>query len=260
MNPVHPIRADHTSTKGPQHPAEDLEAQIRGIRASMTDHPLTRTRGVRPARAGGVVCYDDQQDITSYVPGPQHVCTQEQWAEIGAFVRDAVRKAPPTTPLGALGRMSNTTSFVRWCLLADVPLTVESIFTPTRVEAYTAELTRSGRSPRAVSSVRSTLRTVGIACTKKAPWPRPPAQLRRGGYVNAPYSAEDISQFWEACLAQPTRHRRHVMATILALGLGCGLSSYELYFLETSHIIEHPNTRGCGSSCCRTASCRSGTP
>lgn len=212
---------------------------VQGVRANQTRRGVSPTRAFPPVRAGGRTCFTPQEVFMAYVPGPQHEVSPDIWAEIGSFVRQCVSKATCESPATAKTRMSYAAAFVGWCHRHDVPLRAEAVFTPERVEAYAFSALK-GRPPRSVAAIRGALRTIGFACTKKAPWSRPPTALRKNAYLAAPYTPEEIEGYWACTDAQATPRRQHIFQLLLAAGLGAGLSSRETFELHASDILTHP--------------------
>ena len=216
-----------------------FDAAVDAVRASQ--RATTGKAGeFPPVRAGGVTCTTPAEVFAAYRPAGRHETSNEVWQEIGGFVRECVSKAPCDSPATAKARMSYATAFVAWCHAQDVPLGAEAVFTPERVETY-AVAVLAGRPKRSAAVIRGALRTIGLACTKKAAWPRPATPLRQNAYLAAPYNASEVAGYWAAADAQATRHRTHVFRALLALGLGAGLSSTEMFDLHAAHVLTYPD-------------------
>lgn len=243
MSSVHPKTTDPTiptlTTDALR--LEKFREDVARLRASVDADLVYRPGQPAPVQIAGVQCYTGEQVVALYKPGPQHDCTSQEWYECRHKVREWVGLSLPASPSTTLRRIILTTAFVSSCMRDDVPLNAEAMLTPERVEQYVALYPR--RSLRSLSTLRSELRSVGIAATTRAAWPRPPADYGSRNAA-APYSGATIAAYWDACLAQSTSHRRHVMATILSLGLGAGLRRAEMYELRTSHVVHHPVHEG----------------
>lgn len=216
-----------------------FRSEVEQIRASIDGELVFHPGRPKPCRVGGVMCHTSARVIAAYVPSSAHPCTQSEWRQISELVRDCVRLSISASPSTTLARMQTTAAFVAWCLRSDVPLHAETMFTPPRVEQYVATQ-MAHRNPRGQASVRTELRCVGRACTTRAGWDRPAPRLDTGPRVGAPYTPDEVSGLWSAALAQSTTRRRHVLATVLTLGLGAGLSNTEMFELRTSQVLEHP--------------------
>lgn len=158
----------------------------------------------------------------------------ETWRLIGPLVRDVVARTGFPT-LGAFhSAMSVVAGLVEWAHSDGITLDVESVFTPTAIDRYTAvgmpHLVARSRSTR-----RATLRTVARAVTVKAPWEPKPETLARNT-MRAPYSVADIDRLWEIALQQPDGQRRRSAKTLFTLGLGAGLNPSELLNVTAAHV------------------------
>lgn len=182
------------------HPPADFDDLVTAARSRHSGRVFTP--GTHPpVRAGGTTCATPAEVFAAYRPGPQHGVTGEVWAVIGGFVRDCAAKASCESPATARTHMCYAAAFVAWCQANDVPLRAEVVFTPERVETYAfTELV--GRPERSVSVIRGALRTIGLACTRKAAWSRPPMALRQNAYLAEPYTDEDVAGLWAAVDAQ----------------------------------------------------------
>ena len=219
----------------------DLTAFDAAISRARSTYPTTHAERHGPAvRAGSRTCGTPEEVFAAYRPAGRHETSNEVWQEIGGFVRDCVSKTPCDSAATAKARMSYATAFVTWCHTQDVPLLAEAVFTPERVETY-AVAVLAGRPRRSVAVIRGALRTIGIACTKRAAWPRPATPLRKNAYLAAPYATADVAGFWSAADAQATGRRTHVFRTLLTLGLGAGLSSAEMFDLHADQVLTHPD-------------------
>lgn len=240
MSSAHPISVTTpTAEPGAPQRLSAFHAEVERVRASLDGELVFHPDRPKPCRVGGVMCHTSAQVIAAYVPSPSHPCTQSEWRKISGLVRDCVRLSVTASPTTTLARMQTSTAFVAWCLRSDVPLHAEVMFTPPRVEQYVATQ-MAHRNPRGQASVRTELRCVARACTTRAGWDRPAARLDTGRRVGPPYSSDEVTGLWDAALAQSTGRRRHVLATVLTLGLGAGLSNTEMFELRSSQVLEHP--------------------
>ena len=88
--------------------------------------------------------------------------------------------------------------------------------------------------------MRGALRSVGEATTRRAPWPHRPSTQPKYSYVQPPYDRAQVAHLIETCAAQGTAGRRHAMKTMITLGLGAGLTPWEMAELHASDVITHP--------------------
>lgn len=173
----------------------------------------------------------DYRPLTSSVP-------EQQWYRIRQTVIDAVLSAGYTAPRSAQVAIKATARFVAWAEDQGLPLNPEAMLVPDHVERYITGLpAHISASTRATH--RGYLRRVGRASTRKAPWPRDPRPVARTA-IAPPYSATEISVFWEAATSQATARRQRVLTASLTLGLGCGLRPREaLTVTATEHVRQH---------------------
>lgn len=143
-----------------------------------------------------------------------------------ALTQKAVTAAQYEVPGTAHGALKCCAAFVSWTLAQDVPLDVEAIFTPSRVETYIS--TKTMLSARTLGTYRALLRRVGRYATKRAPWPAYPVAYGVRETGSPPYTARQLARYWEVADAQHTARQQHVMRTVLALGLGVGPTTSEL--------------------------------
>ena len=217
----------------------EFRHHVAQVRAQVEPELFFHPDRPKPCTVNGVICHTSSEVIAAYAPGKRHTCTPVEWRRIENVVRDCMRLAPAPSPTSTFARIKTATDFVLWCLRTDVPLHAEAMFTPPRVEQYVA--TQVGhRNPRGRAAVRTVLRSVGRNCTVKAGWDRPTPRLDTGLRVMPPYTPAEVREYWNAALAQSTGRRRHVIGTILTLGLGAGLTNTEMFELRTSQVLDHP--------------------
>lgn len=219
--------------------SESLEARIAAIRATQTGRPHLDPAAPKPVWLRGIACPTAADVIATYQPTPRSSITPEQWAEAADFIRASVTRAKPRTPSTAHTMMQTVCHYVAWALTNEVPLRAEQIFTPARVEHYCATAI-AHRSSRTISTVRGALRSVGLATTKKAPWQPPTPQLRKYAHVAAPYTPNEVENLLACAANQGTPRRVHVMTCIITLGLGAGLSPWEMFELTADDVIDDP--------------------
>lgn len=118
-----------------------------------------------------------------------------------------------------------------------LPLDVEVIFTPSRVERYieteTLHLVPSSRATR-----RAALAKVGREVTKKAPWV-PPGREFPMSQLQPPYSSSEVDRFLQMASQQSTPFKRRVATAQLCLGLGAGLRASEYLSAGLESLVLH---------------------
>lgn len=149
----------------------------------------------------------------------------EVWPEIGPFVREVAGRLHNMTPATMRVYIQAIAYYAFSAYESGLPLDVEVIFTPTRVERFietkTAHLVPSSRATR-----RAALAKVGREVTKKAPWV-PPGREFAMSQLSPPYSNPEVEQFLQMAGQQSTPFKRRVATAQLCLGLGAGLRGNE---------------------------------
>jgi hypothetical protein len=106
-----------------------------------------------------------------------------------------------------------------WAHQEGMALDVEVVLDPDTVERFFSEGLRDLPSR---GTYRTTLRRLGRALTRKAPWqPRPEPMRRRK--VALPYTAAELAALQEDARHQSTASRRRGATALIALGAGAGL-------------------------------------
>jgi hypothetical protein len=106
-----------------------------------------------------------------------------------------------------------------WCTEQGIPLDVEVVLDPDTVERFFSEALRHFPSR---GTYRTTLRRLGRALTKRAPWQPPPEPMRRRK-IALPYSPAEMDALREDAQRQATPLRRRAARALIALGAGAGL-------------------------------------
>ncbi|WP_426976019.1 hypothetical protein ACQCSU_14675 [Pseudarthrobacter sp. O4] len=126
---------------------------------------------------------------------------------------------------------------VAWAHEHGVPLEVETVFTPLRVEHYiqtgTEHLVPNSRGTR-----RSSLIRVGRHVTRKVAW-TPPALKFPVAQLSPPYSAEEVKRYFRMAAQQGTEFCRRVATAQLCLGLGAGLRADEYLLVGSESLVLH---------------------
>lgn len=196
----------------------------------MTRHVLVR----------GVQCTTGAEVIQHFSP-PASLLAPELWRAEAATIRAAVKAAEFDLPHSARAAMRCTAGFFAWAHAMGLSTDPEGLFTPDRVDAYVGS--KAHLTIRSRATYRSMIRRVGRAATVRAPWPPLAETLSPGTAASQPYSAGEVRRFWQAADAQATKRRRRAMRTILALGLGAGVTTNELVEVTAADITYHQGAR-----------------
>ncbi|WP_245816382.1 site-specific integrase [Rhodococcus maanshanensis] len=162
---------------------------------------------------------------------------EQEWEEIGPFVRDIVRRGFAATQViqVAVDRMVMVTSLVRWALEQGLPLDVEQIFHPATVNRYA--VTVAGLSESTRSTRRAALTSLSRRITRAAPWEPHRTVLHYPFTVN-PYTPAEVSRLLWWAPRQATAVRRRGLAAVVALGAGAGLRGTEMVSVRSSDVRE----------------------
>jgi integrase len=150
----------------------------------------------------------------------------EQWARIEGLVRESATKAAPISAYSAKALMTVVTELVIWIDTVGLPLEPAVIFHPDNIDRFAAEGCAHLASGTQ-NNYRRQLRAVGAAVIGPELFPPPPLALKRSDPL-APYSAGEIAALRSWARGLPTERYRLGLATILAFGLGAGITSQEL--------------------------------
>ena len=154
--------------------------------------------------------------IEGYVP---RALPAAEWEAIRSFVIPALLASNPVG-LAAMERNARVLTLIAaWCVEQGIPLDVETVLDPDTVERFcTHGLKKTPSRP----SYRATLRRLGRALTKEAPWePKPEPMPPRN--VAPPYTTTELASLWEDANRQSTPSRRRASRALIALGAGAGL-------------------------------------
>lgn len=163
------------------------------------------------------------------------VMRADYWAVIAPFVRDAVRRAAPNTTYSEKQLYPVTARVALWAWqTASLPLEVEVVFSPAVIDRFAAQglpqYTKAGRN-----TMRSRLRRMADVLLGDN---REPDRERPMGNSTAvrPYSAAEVAALYSWATGQPDGERYSSAMTLLALGLGAGLTGSEIATLKIGDI------------------------
>jgi hypothetical protein len=149
------------------------------------------------------------------------------WAATGwdagaeVFVRAGLAAIGPQTIHAARMHALVLSRLAGWCLAEGVPLDVEVALDPDTVERF---IIAASSPQRSRATYRSTLRRLGRALTKSAPWEPRPAVLDRR-HIARPYSASELEALRRDAGRQSTPGRARAGRALIALGAGAGLDA-----------------------------------
>lgn len=208
---------------------------------STPDPPILARQGNHfpPIGVRGLSCASAAEVIDAYRPTRSRA-DDGLWSVLRPLARKAATATDYESPATALLGMRALTGFLLWAHAEDLPLDLERLLTPFRVEQY-ATVGMSKLSPRSRSTMRGALRRIGRSATSRAPWVAE-EHVYRGHVLAPPYTPAEVAGYWEAAQAQATARRSRVLTTVLALGLGAGLRSREIVWVTPSAIRQ----RGAG--------------
>lgn len=199
--------------------------------ASTPEAPVVLARrgnSFPPVGVRGRACATAAEVIGAYRPAQSRV-DDHTWAAINTLVRTVVTAVEYQSPASALLAMRTVTTYSAWAWHEGLALEPEVLFTPDRVEYYSA-VALGRASERSRATFRGVLRRVGRACTVKAPWLPDAPQYATSHPLAPPYTHEQVAQFWAAAENQATVRRARVLTCLLTLGLGAGLRSREIAY------------------------------
>jgi len=157
------------------------------------------------------------------------------WDAIAPFVREVVRAAAPHTTYSEKQLYPPTARLVLWAWqTASLPLEIEVIFSPPVIDRFAdqglPQYTKAGRN-----TMRSRLRRMADALLGEG---REPDRKRPMGNSDAvrPYSLAEQAALFSWATGQPDGERYSSAMTLLALGLGAGLTGSEIARLKIGQI------------------------
>jgi len=160
----------------------------------------------------------------------------EYWAKIQPFVERVVRSSAPHTTYSEKQLYPIAARLTLWAWqTASLPLEVEVVFSPPVIDRFTAQglpqYTKAGRN-----TMRSRLRRMADALLGGE---REPDRKRPMGNSDAvrPYSAREQAALYSWANGQPDGERYSSAMTLLALGLGAGLTGSEIARLKVGDIL-----------------------
>lgn len=157
------------------------------------------------------------------------------WPVIGAFVRDAVRDCDQGTAYSARELLIVGSKHVAWCLAVGYPLERDVVFRREIIAQFIDSACED-----VAASTRGNYRSKLFRMSERLLSPHlrhawvPP--VRRDDPA-CPYTAGEVSSLRSWALGRNTDYRRANAWSLLALGLGAGLSAAELSYVTAGHVI-----------------------
>ena len=140
------------------------------------------------------------------------------WSVVAPWVRETVELSGPRLHSQAANALKALSRFAVWAIDVGYDLDRETVLTPEVLERYRVTGMRE-LAPTSRSTEISRLRRVARAVTRRAPWPAPGEQGARQG-LSAPYTHEQVADYWAAALSQNGPFRVQAMTAVLALTVG----------------------------------------
>lgn len=176
-----------------------------------------------PSRAPDRARYD----YTPQIP-------EEQWAAIGPFVHDVVRRTAPETPYSEKQLYPAATRLALYAWgTAGLPLEDDVVFDPSVINRYT-QAEAAHRSRAGVSTIRARLRRMSEALLGDDATGRFHALGKAD--ASRPYSVDEQASLLSWARSQRDPSRRSSAEALLALGLGAGLTGQEIIALRLENI------------------------
>lgn len=166
--------------------------------------------------------------IATYTPQ----LSPETWAGAETFVRETVRAHAATRSIHWVkSALTFLAWFADWVVATGIGEVGPSVLRADVIDAYTAHRATEV-SPAVAERERKTLRVLaglGVAVERRSVTTRTPTT------TPYPLCDQDVLRRWAA--TQPTESRRRAFTTLLALGLGCGLTAPEIMAVRGRDIV-----------------------
>lgn len=172
---------------------------------------------------------------------PKRTIKPDDWPAIREFVVEATLTVAPYSITDPLKYISLIVRYVDWChRVMGMDLVVDEIFDFDMIAYYAMNATDEVHSKASKGSIRARLLWAGDHLVPGGVRER---VLERAGRtpVTAPYSQAEILLLKKWAVAQYTPYSRHMCWTVLAFGLGAGLTSGELINLKREDVAETPD-------------------
>ncbi|NMN99045.1 hypothetical protein [Antrihabitans stalactiti] len=162
------------------------------------------------------------------------------WLAIGPWVRATTLTSRPVLATQAASSLKALARFAAWAVGQGMVLETETVLSPEVLERYRL----TGMRPLVATSrsaETSRLRRIARTVTTSTPWP-PPLDSSPRGPLSPPYTATEVTRFWDVAHRQRSLFRRHAMTAVLALTLGAGARSGELFTVTEADVVDIEST------------------
>jgi hypothetical protein len=174
---------------------------------------------------------DVSRRIDNYRP---QGATDEEWVAIGDLVREVAKAATLAISYDEDLILAVVTRLAAWSWSRAVPITIEAIFRPERIEVCCTR-GMADVSNQTQGNYRSILRAVAEVVVGPPLFPGRPNPLAKSS-TNPPYSGAEVAELLSWSGSRATWASRDNLRTVLALGLGAGLRPAETNVLVASDI------------------------
>ncbi|WP_246098095.1 hypothetical protein [Rhodococcus spelaei] len=151
-------------------------------------------------------------------------------------MRETVVLSGPTLHSQAANAMKVLSRLAVWALDDGLVLDREVVLTPEVLERYRLVGMRE-LAPTSRAAEMSRLRRIARTVTVRAPWP-PPGERSSRQELSPPYTDAEVAAFWRWSTRQNGPFRVQAMTAVLALTLGVGARSGELFAVTASDVVK----------------------
>lgn len=159
------------------------------------------------------------------------------WAVIGPLVRDAVAVTKPRDAADARELLTRTAALAAWAFEQGIELLPAEVFAPHTLDRFVVEGVRH-LAAGSQSNYRSVLHRVAAAVL--GPIVYPPRVVLELSPRLQPYSKQEVTALMGWSRGLPTPRMTNGVQTLLALGLGAGLTSSEITVAHSAWVHETP--------------------
>lgn len=151
-------------------------------------------------------------------------------------MRETVVLSGPMLHSQAANAMKALSRLAVWALDDGLVLDREVVLTPEVLERYRLVGMRE-LAPTSRAAEMSRLRRIAGSVTVRAPWP-PPGERSSRQELSPPYTDAEIAAFWRWSTRQNSPFRVQAMTAVLALTLGVGARSGELFAVTAADVVK----------------------
>ena len=175
--------------------------------------------------------------IEKYQPAKAktRICTADEWAAVGLFVRGCVEPLSYLSPRGVRPYLTAMTSLAVWAYRQGFDLSPEVVLSGGAIEHFVSQLANSKATHRSRLRRLATANDVEVVRTNAPGYRRPPPK--------APYSVDETTALMEFATSLSNQNRRVGLEAVLLLGLGCGLHRSSLRNVSAASVHSHGSSR-----------------